>query len=139
MLKHPVHTLIIVVRITLLTTGVVLYLVPIKPAIFLVIQAGLSILQCILLYMQEYRYKITTDRQHPLTGMPKALHSLRQESHMQRLMAGKRAAEAVAESKGLRKRSNSSKSYRHSRPPGTCDNLGDLADMQRVVSGSVKV
>ena len=75
---HPVHVLVVLSRVALLLGNIVglsqLELVPWK---FISLQAGLAVLQCILLHLQEHQFKITSGKAHPMAKLPKALKTLR--------------------------------------------------------------
>ena len=62
------------------------------------LQTLLALAQCVLLYMQEYRYKITTDRPHPLSGLGDALHTVRLQGHLARMQQARGAQEGLASS-----------------------------------------
>jgi hypothetical protein len=73
---HPVHCLILVVRVALLVASALIGLQPIAPIYVMLELAFISVAQCVLMQLQDFRFPIRSMAYHPMAQMPNALLAL---------------------------------------------------------------
>ena len=74
--RFPVHMSVVSGRVLLLMISAGLAAVELTPVVFLCIQALLSLMQCVLLHVQDFKAIIKSPIPHPMAAMPDALQSL---------------------------------------------------------------
>lgn len=88
---QPAHAAVLVGRIGLLAGAIGICFAPLTPIAHLWAHAGLALLQCALSHLQDFKFPIASNNQHPMRMMPQALHAL----HQCRVRARDEAALAV--------------------------------------------
>ena len=87
---HPAHLAVLFLRVCFLVAKLVVCLAPLQPVVLLSVEAGLAVVQCALLHIQEYRLPIDSSMQHVNARLPDALHTIRQKALRHRTLADKR-------------------------------------------------
>ena len=63
---HPGHMLVVACRVALLGCSFISCALPLRPVDFVLLQAGMAVLQATLLHVQKHKFPISSDREHPL-------------------------------------------------------------------------
>jgi hypothetical protein len=79
LLSQPMHALVVGSRVLLLASLPLVSLVPLQPAYLLLVLAGMSIVQCVLLLAHDFRFGIKSNKAHPMRELPNALLALQQK------------------------------------------------------------
>ena len=89
LIEQPAHLLVLLVRLLLLTGCPLVCLLPLPPLYVTLVLAALSVAQCAMLQLHEFKYNIRSARPHPMHKLPNALLALQ---HKRKREASKAAS-----------------------------------------------
>lgn len=104
--QHPTHVFVVTLRICLICACPAVAIYKLQPYQLILVLAAMSVAQCALLQIQDFKFNIHSTYQHPMREMANALQSMQQRR--------KRAAEQSQ----LRRASTEIGRRQQSSPPG---------------------
>jgi len=78
MMQHPTHVLVVILRIGLIVACPAVAITKLQPYQLVLVLAAMSVAQCALLQIQDFKFNIHSTNQHPMREMPNALQSMQQ-------------------------------------------------------------
>jgi len=89
--EQKIHMTVVLARIALIAGLPFLALIELEPLLLLFVLAGVSVAQCCLLQLHDFRFSIKSNRPHPMRELPNALLALQQRRKRE---AAKRASQS---------------------------------------------